>query len=107
MDSIDTQAIKDQVAEIIMDNPAQIVISRNGVNLVAQTVRLVKPGSTSPRESISEAGKQVTADILILGDTLLDIKRGDRFVSAGIVYLVIFVDKSSPVKTVAEAQILG
>ncbi len=107
IDIIDTQAIKDQIAEIISDKPTQIVISRNGAALPAQTVRLVKPGSLSPRESISEAGKQVTADVLALGSTTLDIKRGDRFAVGGVAYLVIFVDKNSPVKIIAEAVALG
>ena len=107
IDNVDTQAIKDQIAEIITDKSTQIVISRNGANLAAQTVRIVKPGSLSPREFISEAGKQVTADVLVLGDTLLDIERGDRFAVGGVAYQAIFVDKSSPVKAVAEAQILG
>lgn len=107
IDSVDIQAIKEQVAQIIADKSTQIVISRNGTALPAQTMRLVKPGSLSPREFISEAGKQVTADVLVLGDTTLDIEQGDRFSVGGTAYRVIFVEKSSPVKIVAEAQVLG
>lgn len=105
IDSIDTQAIKDQIAEIIADRPTQIIVNRGGVNLLPQTVRLVKAGS--PRESMSEAGKQVSAGVLVIGDTSLDVARGDRFALAGVTYLVLFVDKNSPVKVVAEAQVLG
>ena len=106
MDSADLATMAADIQEMVDDDPVSIEIVRGEETLVAQTVTFIKSRSQA-REYASPAGETVQSDLSILGNTSLDIQRGDRFVIDSIAYEVIFVDPDQSFQTLAEARILG
>lgn len=85
------------VEQLIADLPTSIVVTRAGVQLAAQTVRL-ELLSTKPAVDAGDVATTAQADVLIVGygghpsiaDT--DLKRGDRFFANGQMYEVLLTD---------------
>ena len=87
----DTVRAGDVEREIAAD-PTSITVRRAGVDLDAQTVRLLQ--QTWPprgREAGSAGGEEAEADLVVLGTSSLDIQRGDRFTAESQLYEVIYV----------------
>lgn len=82
-----------------------IVIIRVGsADLAAQPVRVVTSQESEGRDSGTAQGQ--TADVLVVGDTDLDIQQGDEFYDPeGNLYRIKFVRPIRTVNTVAEAEV--
>ncbi len=107
IDSHDITSMQADIDSVIADDAVSITIRRDSQNLSAQTVRLVKPGPSNPRQMRSDAGKEVAADIIVLGDLTLDIKKGDKFIYQSLLHEVIWIDPGQDIAIEAEAVIRG
>lgn len=88
------------------DNPVSIELRRGAVTLSPQTVRIARQGTTNRR---TDAGtiEQSEQRVMVMGDAVLDIQKGDRFNDAsGELYEVDFIRPNRRAVTVAEARIL-
>jgi hypothetical protein len=83
------------VGNIIADKSSSIVVTRDGAQLAAQTVRIEVIGNPAQRKS--DGALVGTNTVMVLGykdhPTVADtnLTRGDRFFSGGIMYDVIMV----------------
>lgn len=98
----DRALVREAVAEIISDELRWIEITRSGVKLLPQKVRIVRASRAKAQERRSDAGELLTAEYIVIGEVNLDISPKDRFVADGEVLEVIYVDPHSGVQRVAE-----
>jgi hypothetical protein len=83
-----------------------ITIRRGGTTLSAQTVRIGKPSSVVVTDS--EGAEQAAQLVPVIGDTDLDIQKGDRFNdSDGKLYEVTGVRAHTHWAKVAEAEVVS
>lgn len=112
LSSDDLTRMKATNVAIIGDRDTSIVIMRGDDDLDAQTVRLVDLGNR-PQERLTVGGDVVNISLLVVGETDLDIQRGDTFwvgtepfgEAGDQLYEVIFVRIDQEVKVVAEAKV--
>ena len=112
LSSDDITRMKATNATIIGDRDTSIAIMRGDDDLAAQTVRLVDL-SNRPQERLTIGGDVASISLLVVGETDLDIQRGDRFwtgtapyaEAADRLYEVVFVRIDQEVKIVAEARV--
>lgn len=107
IDSQDLVNMQNDIGSVIADVQVEIAIRRDGVNLPAQTVRLVNPGRSDPKRARSEAGQETDVDVIVLGGTSLDIRKDDKFIYQSLVHEVVFVSPGQDVSTEAVAVIRG
>lgn len=95
--------IAEDIADLIAENPTEITIRRGSSTLDAQTVRLESLGTIS--QALRSAGAaQMEGAIVVLGETDLDIRVGDRFNDAnGELYEVKFVEPNRLACVLAQA----
>lgn len=79
---------------IIARDSESLVLARGSSDLAAQTVRIapVSPG----RRDTTTAGQNTASEmeVVVIGQSNLDIKKGDLFAYQGTTYKVTFVNKS-------------
>ncbi len=83
-------------------NAVSVALRRGTATLAAQTMR-VEGMALQSRIADSAGGQQSQAMAVILGATDLDIRPGDRFTLAGVLYEVVFVQPNRRAGTQAEA----
>jgi len=90
---------------IINRDAVEVVFARGNTELAAQTVRIapssVRGGGGSGADPNSTPS---TADVVIIGDPGLDVKKGDLFVFRGTRYKVAYVTQAMPGQTQARAE---
>lgn len=92
------------LAKVRDDNDESIAFRRGDETLDAQTVRVVRAG-TSGRDSVGAESSERRARMLVLGAADLDVTVGDRFNDGnGTLYRVTFVRPNRTIETVAEAE---
>jgi hypothetical protein len=70
------------------DRAVSIAIRRGNTTLAAQTVRIARGGNIQAG-SVDTAGVQAAVGaVIVVGDPDLDIRPGDRFTVAGVLYQV-------------------
>ena len=86
------------VSREIADDSVSITIVRGGAaQSTAQTVRLLHPTwPPGQPEGGSPGGEEVHADLIVLGTSSFDVKRGDRFKVSTSFYEVIYVSPQQP-----------
>ena len=88
------------------DNETTIQIRRdNGTPPGPQTVRVERRNSISTDRQDGHSEETMT-DVVILGDTTLDMAKEDRFTWQGDLYRVKFVRPNRQVCTQAEAEVI-
>jgi len=92
------------VGLLIATHPTSLVLRRKGVTQAAQTVAVSNFRRTG-KETSSDAGQEMRQQVLIIGDTELDIQRDDTFTREGQLYRVIQVKPAYDIciQAVAEA----
>jgi len=108
LNSDDLAAMKATVADIIDDQEATIYIKRASGEVDdpgAQNVRLVGLGQR-PYERTTIGGNVVQIACLVVGETTLDIERGDKFQAGGQWYEVVELRPGEDVKVVAECRLV-
>ena len=99
--------IADDPDFIVNRLPVSITLGRGSATLAAQTVRLatLAGGSSGVREGGGRAeNSAANADVVLVGSSTLDVQRGDIFKHLGVVYTVVYVDKTMPTKVEARAR---
>jgi hypothetical protein len=91
------------VTREIADDPASITVMRGQSDLSAQTVRLLQPSGRA-REGGTAGGEEATADLIVLGESDLDLQRGDRFYHSSQLYEVMYVNPSLTGRVEAQAR---
>lgn len=94
----DLQAVRD-------DNPVSITIRRGNTTLPTQTVRIARLAPA--RRTDSGQMEQSEQRVVVMGDTDLDIAKGDRFNAAGNLYEVDFVRPNQTAMVAAEARLIA
>lgn len=101
---INTERAAFDPTRIIVRDSVSLVLARGAVDLAAQTVRIapVSPG----RIRITTAGQNTASEIevVVIGQSDLDIKKGDLFAFQGTKYKVEFVNKAFPGQVQARAK---
>jgi len=97
-------ARKGDVAREIDDEATSIVIMRGGADLAAQTVRLLQNSGQTYDDAGSEGGEQSEADLVVLGESTLNIQRADRFFADSQLYEVVYVFPAQPNRVEALAR---
>lgn len=91
---INTEQADFDPTRIIARDSEDLVLARGNSDLAAQTVRIapVSPG----RRDITTAGQNTASemDVVVIGQSNLDIKKGDLFIFQGTKYKVAFVNKA-------------
>lgn len=90
------------IAAIVADNPVVINIRRGNQQVAAQTARLAQ--SAGGRRSVGNASSERRAAVVVVGGKDFDVRVGDRFTNAEIVYSVTFVRPNRRAAVVAEAE---
>jgi len=105
LNSDDLNRMKATVADIIDDQETAIAILRGAsTTLAAQNVRLVGL-SQRPLERTTIGGDVVQISLLVVGETTLNIQRGDKFFVGSAFYEVIGLRPGEDVKVVAECKL--
>lgn len=103
----DIAKMKADVASLIGDNSVSLVLRRdvNGVSttLAAQTVRVERTRSRG-RQMNGEKSEEARGQIVVVGDTTLNIQKDDRFTLNGRLYRVTFVRPNTQIGVQAEAE---
>ena len=104
MNAADLIGPRNDMLTYIANDPASIVIRRDGANLAAQTVR-IEPIS-SPGEAQSANITVANAAVRVVGGITLDIRRGDRFFVVGnkTMYTVTMVSPAKLIYALAYAE---
>lgn len=89
--------------EIREDNDVSLVFRRGETTLPAQTVRIARSGGRGAFRS-GQASEETRGQVIVAGETGLDVQVGDRFSYSGILYRVDFIRPNRTVDTVAEAE---
>ncbi len=104
----DIAKMEADVAGLIDDNSVSIVLRRdvNGVSttLDAQTVRVERTRSRG-RQMNSNGSEEARGQIVVVGDTTLDIQKDDRFTLTGRLYRVTFIRPNTQICVQAEAEL--
>lgn len=101
----DIARMKADIASVMGDNETSIVIRRGSTTLAAQTARVERTKSRS-RQMNSEKSEEVRGQIVVMGDTTLDIQKDDRFTYGGNLYRVLFVRPNTQINVQAEAELV-
>ena len=105
----DIARMQADVATLIGDNTASIVIRRDSggssTELAAQTVRIERTRSRA-RQLNSIKSEEGRTQIVVVGDTTLDIQKDDRFTYDGNLYRVSFVRPNTQINVQAEAELI-
>jgi len=96
--------MKATTATIIDDQETSITVMRGDDDLAAQNVRLVGL-SQRPLERTTIGGDVVQISLLVVGETTLNIQRGDKFFVGSAFYEVIGLRPGEDVKVVAECKL--
>lgn len=100
------------VSFLLAHRGVSIVLRRGSTNLAAQTVLIVPDTNTSSQERDAEQGQSAAQRYFVIGESDLDIQRGDTFslnpVNANQRnFEVISVDKSLPGQVQARAILVS
>lgn len=101
--SADRDAMRADIIQIRDERPVEIVIRRGETTLEAQTARVEGAVSRRGRSSSGDQAREQRGDVLVLGDTELDIQVKDRFTANGILYEVVFVQPNQDFAVMADA----
>src|SRR5688572_1659088 len=102
----DFARMRADMAEIIGDNQASIVIRRGSETLAAQTVRVERAGRALGRRVQSGNSEETRGNIIVGGAVGLDIQKDDRFTHNGQAYRVTFVRPNTQMGVQAEAELM-
>ena len=106
INSDDLTRMKATNATVIDDQETSIAILRGAsTTLAAQNVRLVGLGNR-PLERTTIGGDVVQIALLVVGETTLNILRGDRFFVGTYFYEVIELRPGEDIKVVAECKLI-
>lgn len=86
---------------IIGRDSTSLVLGRGSSDLAAQTVRIVTTQDSNDSGGVNSAG---TLEVVIIGDSDLDVKKGDLFKYAGTIFKVFFVNSTFPGQVQARAR---
>ncbi len=104
----DLAKMKADVAALIGDNDVSLVLRRDvsgtTTTLAAQTVRVERTRSRG-RQMNGEKSEEARAQIVVVGDTTLDIQKDDRFTLNGRLYRVTFIRPNTQISVQAEAEL--
>lgn len=92
--------MRDQMLAVRDDRPASIVITRNGAQLAAQTVRIARVARG--RAFLSGQAREQRADVIAMGDVNFDVQVNDDFTNEGTLYKVMFIRPNRDFMVVAE-----
>lgn len=70
------------------DRAVSIAIRRGNTTLAAQTVRIARGGNAQAGSTDAAGVQAAIAPVVVVGDALLNIRPGDRFTVAGVLYEV-------------------
>lgn len=82
------------------DRPASIVITRNGIALSPQTVRIAR--IARGRAFLSGQAREQRADVIAMGDENFNVQVNDSFPHEGTLYKVQFIRPNKDFMVVAE-----
>ena len=107
MTAADWDDVANTFAEMINDNPTEIIIRRGSATLPAQTVRIARQGSSAVVKQ-ADGAQEVRGRVVVLGSALFEVQPGDR-VNDGYATLfqVTFVRPNRRGAVVAEAEAVG
>jgi hypothetical protein len=103
LNSDDWTQMASDLVDIRDDNVVSVVLRRGSSSLDAQSVRVARSGARGGARS-SEGAEEQRGQVLVAGDTSLDIEVGDRFTYGGILYRVTFVRPNQRAGIMAEAE---
>lgn len=106
LSAADLAQMQADTLEIIEDNEVSIAIRRGSSTLATQIVRVERIGRSRSRKVQGAASEESRVDILVVGETDLDIAKDDRFTIGGDLYQVTFVLPNRQVDTQAEAEMV-
>lgn len=90
---------------LIDRDPVTLLLARGATDIAAQTVRIVPASTARGSELLGSEGTQAgEVTVVVIGDSDLDIRRGDKFKHLGTTYEVETVDKTMPGKIEARAR---
>lgn len=90
--------------EIRDDRPVSIAIRRGNTTLGAQAVRIARGGNIQAGNADAAAVQAAVQPVVVVGDSDLDIRPGDRFTVAGILYEVTAIHPNRDHGTQAQAR---
>jgi hypothetical protein len=85
------------------DRPASVAFRRGSTVIDAQTVRIARAGARG-QVARNVEGSESRMEVVVLGDTTLDVEVGDRFTEGGVLYQVVFVRPNRSAGTMAECR---
>ncbi len=99
--TLDWNAMADDLRAIRADNEISLVLRRGTTTLAAQLARVeISGGRGSMRQT--DAGRESTQGVVVLGEPDMDIALEDRFTHDGILYRVTFIQPNRRAGTIAE-----
>jgi hypothetical protein len=100
-----TDAQKERMRNALLairdDRPASIVITRNGEELAAQTVRIARVARG--RTFQSGQGREQRADVIVMGAVDFNVQVNDDFTDEGTLYRIVFIRPNRDSAVTAEA----
>ena len=94
--------ITEQLRLVRAENEKSIAFRRADVEIAAQDMRVEYAGSRAFRLQ-SDAARQASQAVFILGEPDMDVELEDRFTYGGILFRVVFVQPNRLAATIAEA----
>ena len=101
----DIQRMKADIAAVMGDNEVSITIRRGPTTLAEQTVRIERTRSRA-RQLNGDKSEEARTQIVVMGDTTLDIQKDDRFTYNGGLYRVSFLRPNTQISVQAEAELI-
>ena len=105
----DIARMKADISAVMGDNETSITIRRDvdgsTTTLDAQTVRIERTRSRA-RQLSGDKSEEARTQIVVMGDTTLDIQKDDRFTYNGDLYRVSFLRPNTQISVQAEAELI-
>jgi len=106
LNSGDFDQMQADLAEIIEDNSASIVLRRGSTTIPAQTVRIEQIGRQRSRRLENNSAEESRTQIIVAGDITLDIQKDDTFTLNGQLLRVAFIRPNTQMGVQAEAELV-